>query len=811
MRTATLVGAAFGLCFPLAAWLIDLLAVRGLALTPANLWLIHLRNPLHWIIDSAPLVLGIFAREIGRRRLAEARLAESEDRYRSAINVLEAGILVYDAAGWVIAHNPSAERILGLTADQLYRRAPLDPRWQIVWEDGTPVPEEARPVTVALRTGQAVGDMVMGVRHPAGTLTWITINARPIMLPERGRPAAAVVSIADITERRLLDSALKQERDFALQVMTTMGQGLVVTDKQDHFEYVNPAFSRMLGHTYEALLGLKSADVTWDEDRPRLTAEHARRRQGEASAYSLRLKRADGTALPVSISAVPRWEAGAVAGSISVITDLSERARAEAALAESEQRFRALATLAPVGIFQMALNGDCVFVNDRWQAITGLTLAQALGHGWAEALHPDDRARVLAEWYAAVAAVREFNTEFRFQNQHGPITWVQGSAAALRDEAGAPTGFIGTITDITESKQAEEALTDTNERLLQGLAEVEQRNQEIALLNTMSGLLQSCMTGAEAAAVIRDLVPRLFPGRAGLVALTSNSRNLVEAEVVWGEPPGASQVFAPPDCWALRRGRLHSAEAGHRSGPNCRHVGEPAAYLCAPMMAQGEAVGVLTLLDHAAGAAFAEGERQLAQTVADNIALALANLKLRETLRSQSVRDPLTGLFNRRYMEETLERELRRAARGGAPVGVIVLDLDHFKRFNDTFGHGAGDALLRDLGTLLKGQIRGEDVACRYGGEEFVLILPGAPLEVARQRAEHICQETARLSVSYAGQALGPVTVSVGVAIYPDHGAAPVTLLGAADAALYRAKRQGRNQVALAQFETAEGGSALSA
>ncbi|MBL8057835.1 MAG: diguanylate cyclase [Anaerolineales bacterium] len=802
LRNVTLAGVALGVAFPVTAWLVDLLVLHPAPLTPASWWLIHTHTPLHWLIDTAPLVLGLFAYQLGRRRLAEARLAASGARIHSALDALEAGLLVYDAAGRVTTHNPSAERILGLPADQILGHDPLA---QVACEDGGPLPEADGPVRQAQRTGQAVRDVVVGVRQPAGGLAWVAVTAQPVTPPAEGQSAAIVVSLLDVTERRLLDTALKQERDFALQVMTTMGQGLVVTDDQERLEYANPAFAAMLGQPAETLLGCTSAEIVWEADQPALAAENVRRRAGEASAYPLRLKRADGTPLSVSVSAVPRYQAGAVAGSISVITDLSEQARAEAALAESEQRFRALATLAPVGIFQGALNGDCVFVNDRWQAMAGLTFEQALGRGWVAAIHPEDRARVMAEWYAAVAAVRAFNTEYRFQGPHGHVTWVHGSAAALRDEAGVVTGFIATNIDITESKEAEEALTGANERLIQGLAEVEQRNQEIALLNTMSGLLQSCMTGDEAAAVIRDMAPRLFPGRAGLVALTSNSRNLVEAEVVWGDLAGASQVFTPPECWALRRGRLHGADAGLRAGPDCRHVGAAAAYLCAPMMAQGEAVGVLTLLDAAAGAAFTEGERQLAQTVADNIALALANLKLRETLRNQSVRDSLTGLFNRRYMEETLERELRRAARGQTPVGVIVLDIDHFKRFNDTFGHGAGDVLLRELGVLLRRQIRGEDVACRYGGEEFVLILPGAPAEVVQHRAEQIGYEATQLQVSYSGQPLGQITVSLGVAIFPLHAATPALLLGAADAALYRAKRQGRNQTIVADIPPAEG------
>lgn len=179
--------------------------------------------------------------------------------------------------------------------------------------------------------------------------------------------------------------------------------------------------------------------------------------------------------------------------------------------------------------------------------------------------------------------------------------------------------------------------------------------------------------------------------------------------------------------------------------------------------------------------------------------MALANLKLRESLRNQSVRDPLTGLFNRRYMEESLERELRRFSRSQRPVGVIMLDLDHFKRFNDTFGHDAGDALLRELGHLLQTRTRKEDMACRYGGEEFVIVLSGASLEIAQERAEQLREKVKTLKVELRGHSLGAMTVSLGVAVAPHHGSTIAEILRAADLALYEAKKAGRDRVVVQQ------------
>ncbi len=185
----------------------------------------------------------------------------------------------------------------------------------------------------------------------------------------------------------------------------------------------------------------------------------------------------------------------------------------------------------------------------------------------------------------------------------------------------------------------------------------------------------------------------------------------------------------------------------------------------------------------------------LAMAVAENIAFSLANLKLHETLYIQSTHDPLTGLFNRRNMEETLDRELHRMARKGRSLGIIMLDLDHFKKFNDTFGHQAGDALLRELGAFLQKNIRGEDFACRYGGEEFVIILPETSLENTRQRAEQLRKEAGHTTIIYRGKSLDAITVSMGVAAFPEHGTTADELLRAADTALYRAKEEGRDRV----------------
>jgi diguanylate cyclase (GGDEF)-like protein len=214
-----------------------------------------------------------------------------------------------------------------------------------------------------------------------------------------------------------------------------------------------------------------------------------------------------------------------------------------------------------------------------------------------------------------------------------------------------------------------------------------------------------------------------------------------------------------------------------------------------PILNNEQCMGVLALGSDKPNYEFNQDQIQFGGLFASLAALIITNTQLRETLKQQSIRDPLTGLFNRRYMEEMLKREVSRVTRHLRPLGVIMIDIDHFKRFNDTFGHAEGDRLLRDIGRFLQGRVRGEDIACRYGGEEFILILPDASLEIVQKRAEQLCREV-------NGPTIHPrhgITLSLGVAVYPQHGRTIEAVLRAADVALYRAKQEGRNRVVVAE------------
>jgi diguanylate cyclase (GGDEF)-like protein len=262
--------------------------------------------------------------------------------------------------------------------------------------------------------------------------------------------------------------------------------------------------------------------------------------------------------------------------------------------------------------------------------------------------------------------------------------------------------------------------------------------------------------------------------------------------------------FEATSCWALRTGHPHLVVAGDPTAPCAHAAGVKNTYLCVPILAQGETLGILHFQATDEAPHLEASQLSFKTTFAGQLGLSIANIRLREALRTQSVRDALTGLYNRRYLEEILEREVRRAARASQSLGVLMIDLDHFKNFNDTYGHDAGDAVLRETGASLTKGIRAEDFVCRFGGEEFVVILPTANLEAACARAESLRLKMKELTVLHQGKSMGMLTISVGVAVFPDHGSSPKELMAAADAALYEAKRNGRDQIAVAAVKNVE-------
>ncbi len=360
--------------------------------------------------------------------------------------------------------------------------------------------------------------------------------------------------------------------------------------------------------------------------------------------------------------------------------------------------------------------------------------------------------------------------------------------------------------EIAQRKAAQKELIASNEKVGLLLDNAQRQTAEITQISELGSVLQACASREEVFRLIPERLRRLFPGASGCVALLSASGNRADSAAEWGICPTA-QIFAPDECWALRRGCTHSQPRGLTS-PRCSHLLGDGAAICIPLIANGAAIGILSIqnddtltplteLDSDSGTS--ARRRQLASAVAEHIAVSLANLGLRESLRLEAVRDALTGLYNRRYMQEFLDRELHSARRKHRPLAVLMLDLDHFKQYNDKFGHAAGDKALAAVGETLLRSVRAEDVACRYGGEEFTLILPECSLRQATVRAEEIRQRLHELHADREVEPSNPLTASIGVAAFDETTDRVDLLLKFADEALYQAKHAGRNRVVVAR------------
>lgn len=358
-------------------------------------------------------------------------------------------------------------------------------------------------------------------------------------------------------------------------------------------------------------------------------------------------------------------------------------------------------------------------------------------------------------------------------------------------------GVVHSVRNITKRVQEHTELQESYEKLANGMKELQKKNEQITLLVEMSDIMLACGSQEELSYVMAKYSQRLLQFSSGYLFIMHPSKNYLEKAASWGNPQPHDLTFTPEQCWAIRLGRIHYAGSS-RIELMCSHTmfaEQPElSLLCVPLMAQNDIYGLLYL---EVGLEFDENQQLLITAFAELTALALANVRLRENLRYQSIRDPLTGLYNRRYLEDFLFKQLHQAERTKASFAILMLDLDHFKKINDTFGHDAGDLVLKELGQILNSDIRLGDIAARYGGEEFVLLLYDIDAQAAKMKAENLRSAISNLQVKYGAQPVGQITASIGISIYPDDAKSPAEVIEAADKALYQAKNKGRNKVIL--------------
>ena len=796
-----------------AVWLGVPLAVGGKVIGAMAVQ--HYSDPRKYGPDDKALLISVseqVALAIDRKRALDA-LRASEDSLSSLFKVLPTGVGMVQNRVVVEANDRYCEifgyehdEIIGMPARDLY----------VSEEEFLRCGEEIYGPIKEHGAGSTEGHMV----RKDGREIYVLIKSA--LLSDEGDAPTYTSSVLDITDRKLALEALKANEDYLNSIFRAAPAGISVV-KGRTMTAVNDRFGEIFGYQPDELVG-RNAQMLYssDEEFERCGREYYEAlKSQETCSVEAQGRHKDGSGLHLLVNATVLERGGEEMVATFCVLDVTELKRTLEALHKSEESLSSIFRAVPtgIGVFE---EGRFLAANERFCEMLGYEEDELLGRDTRLLYVSDEEHRRCGrEIYGQIKESGRCSVEAHMVRKDGRDIHILVNGSPL-----SPGGDDGAITasilDITDRKRAEEALrtnhaeleemvrertgelSDSNAELQRLIEESENRSLQAAVLNDMGELLQACETEEETYRVVGGVCAKLFPDDSGCIGILDDDDWSIKVVGQWGGAGDCRSEFAHNDCWAIRRGKAHLVlDPG--VDPLCNHVAAPpkCGTLCVPMGAQGRVLGMAHMRLDPGLKELKERERRRLATerqillsgVVERYAPSLVNLRLRETLREQSIRDRLTGLFNRRHMEEALRRELARARRRGLSLGVVMIDVDHFKSFNDTYGHDTGDAVLRELGRFLMDSVRVEDIPCRYGGEELLLILPEGGLDQCAARAEDIRRgiET-EVAVFHEGKRLH-VTASLGVASFPLHGDDADTLLAGADAALYVAKEGGRNRV----------------
>ena len=693
-----------------------------------------------------PYALAI-ARDITERKQAE-QTAIDERNFSSTLIASQPDVFyVLDTTGRFIRWNDKLRDLLGYSDSQIAASNAL----AVIHEADRPV--VAQKIQEAFEQGAATVEArlitTMGVRDYVFNATSTGIA--------KGKYLIGVGT--DITERKQAEAMLHESEQRLHAIFDGAIDGIVLADRETRqFTAGNSALCRMLGYRPEELVRLSVRDIHPQQDWPYVFEQFDKQARGELKlAVDIPVKRKDGSVFYTDINTSPVY-IGGKHYMVGIFRDITERKQMETELRESELAYRTLAQNLPGIVYRVFVRegGRMQFYNEMPVQITGYAVDE-LTTGTVCSIEPlildEDRPGVTAEVKRAIAGKRAFVVEYRLKHKDGGIRWMAEHGMPVYGTDGAPLYIDGMIFDITEHKQDEIEL-----KLFRTL--IDSAPDEIHVVdNTTLRIIDA----NESAFV------KLGYTREELLAL-----HLPDVDTA--DPESLNAIGE-----LMLNGNTATFETYHRRKDGVTFPVEVTAQ-------------TITLdRSYSMGIARDITKRKLVEAEVQ---------RLQEQLREQAVRDPLTGLYNRRYLDETMERELVRAARYNQPIGIVMCDLDHFKAINDTYGHLAGDEVLREFAKLLKKNSRGSDIVCRFGGEEFLLLLPDMPPEIAYQRAEQLRTALAALQI---GKEVIRVTASFGVAAFPENGKTQDTLIHAADVAMYQAKEAGRDRVVVSSARAADG------
>ena len=474
-------------------------------------------------------------------------------------------------------------------------------------------------------------------------------------------------------------------------------------------------------------------------------------------------------------------------------------------LRESEELFRSMVESLGEAVVIVDPDERFVFANPAARRIFNDTENKLEGRSLSEFTSQEDFERLRQQTRRRQLGFHD-TYDLQLTLPDGTKKVVIVNAAPRVDADGRFSGVLAVLTEITERKKQEKALAEAKDKLEKAIAELEQRNKDIVQLVEMGEAISLARSEKEAIDIIINYAEKLFSEDSGLFYLRPEKENFIELTSAWNLSQKIGPILNLEDCWALRKSSPHfvDPDTGAFLCPHFRDIVKlPARTACLPLISGGETIGLLAVIccsrEEASDLLEFEARKSLLTVFSQRVASSLANIRLRESLRQQSIRDPLTGIFNRRYLEETLQREFSRARRLNQPLSIIMFDIDHFKAVNDSYGHEAGDVVLQSIARELQSIVRTEDIVCRFGGEEFVVVMPGMDFKKAAARASLILQAVRNLELLVGETKLIKITMSAGVASFPSHGKTPAEVLQAADQALFRAKKLGRDRAVEAE------------
>jgi diguanylate cyclase (GGDEF)-like protein/PAS domain S-box-containing protein len=684
--------------------------------------------------------------ELEARKRAEQAIGEAEKKYRALFETMSDGIVYEDHDGKIISANPAAERLLGLSLNQMQGRTSLDPRWKAIHEDGSPFPGETHSLSVAAKTGKPAIDEVMGIYNPkSNTYVWLNVSATPEYIPGEKKPFRAYAVFRDITERKQAEDERAKQSLMLRSIIDNSGSLIYTLDTDGRFTLANRELCSLFGTTPDQIVGKYREDM--------IQAEVAKQHQGndlEVIRTGKLLEtqesypQSDGIHTYLTVKFPLKRDDGMVYAVGGVSIDITERKRVEAALRESELLFRNLANAVPQIVWMTDAEGLNNYFNQQWVAYTGLTLEESYGHGWILPFHPDDRQRAWEAWQNATNTAGVYSVECRLRRADGEYRWWLIRATALQDAAGKVVRWFGTCTDIDDLKRIE--------LQLQLAASVFGHAQEGIAITAVDGTILA----------VNDSFTRIT-GYAREEAIGQNPRILKSGRHGPEFYAAMWQALTDKGQWY---GELWNRRKNGEVFPEMLGITAVRAADGTPQHYVGLFSDITAIKEH------------------------------EERLVYLAHYDALTSLPNRRLLADRLQQAMaqtqRRARRHARSLAVLYLDLDGFKGVNDQHGHEIGDQLLVVIAQRMGAVLREGDTLARFGGDEFIAVL--MDLEQPRDGEGVITRLlTAVADPVTIGAAELQVSASIGVTFFPQDQADADQLLRHADQAMYVAKQSGKN------------------